>query len=420
MMPVLSYPYPEPPQITDDPCYIYNKATLNFLEILKRSNKVDVIDIQNIRDCMNYRFFAEKTCEHGHKSMVYGSCSDEVFCPRCNERNALERMDSIISKFEYFQYAGVCKFVFTVPENMRDMVYADKKKFVEVVRNSLNGFFEGWVGGFYVVHDYSTEKPWVLNPHVEVYVSDLVLTDRKYEGVRKTVCRTNKKTGKTQVFNPEKNISFKEAWDKKHGRSVYSDRKPRVLSGDFRRIKDLFFSESRLDWLKVVYSELFKNAFGCDYVKLNVYYHYYQKGNQKSVDSLKFHAIPYSLKMPFAPASVMDVSDVGVVTYVTNRDGVDVVVMDTVDNVVKVFDYDYYSKNRQKRICWFGFMSDGVWRDYAKLLSGVFPELKPKCVVEGFNVCPVCSADVVFVRTNYMFYKLLCEGFDIKHEFVDL
>lgn len=401
------------------PYYIYNKATLNYLLLLEKAGIKDNYDIEMLKECVNHTYYAEKECEKGHKTVQYSSCSDEVFCPRCNERNSLERMDKIMSKFEYFKWNNIGKFVFTVPEECRDMVFGDKKKFSEVVRDTLTYFFGGVVGGLYVPHDYSTEQPWVLNPHVEVYISDKILKRRIYTSVRKTVCRVNSKTGKTQAFNPEKNVSFKEAWDRRHGRSDYSERKPRELSGVFEDRKSMFLSEPELILLKKIYSYLFEVSFGVPYKMLNVNYSYYQKKNEKSVKTLMFHAVPYSLKQPLNPEGVADVSAEGVVTYITNRDGKDIVVMDTVDNVKKVFDLDYYSKHNKKRLCWFGFMSDGVWRDYAKLLSGVFPELVKKKYEDDFFVCSVCGAKVVFVKTNSMVYRWRCEGADIKHEFID-
>lgn len=405
------------------PYYIYNKATLNeidnYFELLKMAGVKDSYDIGMIKNCVNHTFFAEKTCEKGHKTVTYESCSDEVFCPRCNERNSLERMDKIMSKFEYFKWHDIGKFVFTIPEEYRSMVYADKKKFIGVVRDTLNGFFGGVVGGFCVIHDYSTEQPWVVNPHVEVCISDKIVLNRKYTSYRKTVCRVNRKTGKTSPFNSEKNVSFKEAWDRRHGRSVYSERKPRELDGVFKDRYSMFLSECDLELLKKIYSFLFEVAFGVSYKKLSVNYSYYQKKNEKSVKKLMFHAVPYSLKMPLNPEAVKDVSAEGVVTYVTNRNGEDVVVMDTIENVKKVFEMGYYNKTRSKRLCWFGFMSDGVWRDYARLLSGTFPDLMKKKVVDNFMVCSVCGGDIVFVKTNSLVYKWRCEGYDIKHEFVD-
>ena len=415
------------------PYYIYKEATLNeiglkgkaeiergfYFDLLKMSGIKDSYEVGLIKDCVERKFFANKTCEHGHVVDVFSSCSDEVFCPRCNERNVLERKDAIMSKFEYFKWNSIGKFIFTVPEEYRDVVMQDKKKFFEIVKDTLFYFFGGMVGGLYVPHDYSTEQPWVFNPHVEVYISDKIVLNRKYTSYRKTVCRVNRKTGKTQVFNPDKNISFKEAWDRRHGRSVYSERKPRELSGDFEDIYNMFLSDNELEVLKKVYSFLFEVGFGVSYKKLNVNYSYYQKDNKKSLDKLMFHAIPYSLKMPLNPEAVKDVSADGVVSYVTNRNGEDIVVMDSLENVKKVFDLDYYNKSRSKRLCWFGYMSDGVWRDYAKLLSGVFPELMKKKVVDDFFVCSVCGGKIVFVKTNSMVYKWRCVEHDIKHEFID-
>lgn len=348
-------------------------------------------------------------CTHDHLTTHYRRDRNERKCPRCNRAYRFRMADEMVTLAKDFGCRFLMRFVFTVPQEDRDIDLSD---LLDRVNRTLRSFFSDadilpyWT----VPHEFSSRYPPRRNPHVEVFMIPLGIKRTWYErelkqwrDFEKVTVWTSRAVRVDELIQYDKWMLADEKIDAlgKEIDALRQTLQPTLdlpAASDFTReyvemqvaaIKNRMKSHKRLEGIR----KLWRRQFPDCKTEVNVFYNYV--GLRKA----QFHTIPYALRPPFNPEYVVVFSDDDKVVYEIDKKTHETIELD-LDEVVETFRYDYYN-TKTHRIHRMGALSNTVWRHYFRALTGKEPPpLKAEGDEEPDIICGECEGDIVEYWSN--------------------